>query len=81
MKVEEFSLTEQELEANDYYDVLYIKIDDKKVFSAYDGEPEDNTLGRNFNDCYNIINLLQLAYDAGVKQEGFEITSKQADEI
>lgn len=56
---------------------LWILIDGKTVFSAHDGEPEDNTLGRNFNDCWSIPKLLKLAYEAGKAGEEFIVESKE----
>lgn len=41
--------------------------------SFYDGEPEDNTLGRNFNDVYSIPDLLKIAYEAGKNGEEWEL--------
>lgn len=52
---------------------IEIFIDDKRVFCACDGEPEDNTLNRNFNDCLKITCLLKQAYEAGQRGETFEI--------
>lgn len=52
-------------------EAIEITFDDKLVFSAYDGEPEDSTLSRNFADCYDILDLLQQVYKLG--QEGKEV--------
>lgn len=52
---------------------IIIEIDDKGVFTAHDGEPEDNTLGRNFNDCLKIVELLKQAYEAGKRGEAFDL--------
>jgi hypothetical protein len=57
----------------DWSDALEIFIDDKEVFSVGAGEPEDNILSRNFNDCYKIPNLLELAYNAGKNGEEFKV--------
>jgi hypothetical protein len=43
------------------------------AFHVYEGEREDNTLGRNFNDCYGIPDLLKLAHQAGAAEEPFEV--------
>lgn len=40
---------------------LCIKIDGKIELQFIDGEPEDNTLSRNFSDCYKIGQLLREA--------------------
>lgn len=50
-----------------------LNVNDTEVFSVFDGEPEDNNLGRNFSDCNNITHLMHMAYDAGVKGEELEI--------
>ena len=81
MKVEIITLTEAALEERDYCDILFIKINGKKVFEVSDGEPEDNNLGRNFNDCYQIRNLLEMAHEAGKKQEELSVTASEVDEI
>ena len=73
MKVIQMSLTDEEIEERDYRDYLTISIDGKKSFSVSDGEPEDATLARDFNDCWGIVDLMKKAYDAGVKGEAFSI--------
>jgi hypothetical protein len=52
---------------DDWREFLTITIDGKTVFSAHDGEPEDNSLCRNFSNCKHIPSLLKLAYEAGIK--------------
>ena len=52
---------------------ITIKVDGKRMFDVYDGEPEDNTLARNFCDCYSVVDLMKLAYEAGVRQEEFSL--------
>jgi len=81
MKIEMLSLTEEAVEKRDYCNILVIKIDGKKEFSVYDGEPEDANLYRNFNDCWKITDLMKKAYQAGVNGEPFEVTDKLVDEI
>ena len=67
MKVEMFSATY----GNEDRDALIIQIDGKTVFSAFDGEPEDNSLCRNFGDCFGIGDLMKQAYDAGKLDDSF----------
>lgn len=57
------------------YEALEIVIDDTYNFSVYhsDDSPEDNTLYRNFSDCFDIPNMLQRAYEAGRRGEPFEV--------
>lgn len=42
----------------------------------HDGEPEDNNLARNFNDCYSIITLVRAAFDAGKRGDELKITEE-----
>ncbi len=46
---------------------------DTQHLNFSDGEPEDGTLGRDFNDCYEIPKFLKKAYLAGLNGETFEI--------
>lgn len=69
MKVEVFSATDEYQDR----DGLVIKIDGKVAFSAFDGEKEDNSLCRNFSDCFGITDLMQQAYMAGADKDVLEI--------
>jgi hypothetical protein len=55
------------------YASLIIEIDGKEVFSLGGGEPEDMTLGRDLNCAYDVVSLMQRAYNAGKSGEEFEI--------
>ena len=81
MIVEVKSLTDEAIEERDYRDYLSISIDGKRVFCVSDGEPEDATLARDFNDCWGIPELMKHAHQAGARGEGFEIINKTVDEI
>ncbi len=72
MKVEMFSAKDE----YQYRNALIIQIDGKTVFSAFDGEPEDNSLCRNFSDCFGIGDLMQQAYMAGADKDVLEIKNK-----
>lgn len=76
MLIEVLTRSEEDLEDYDYRDRLEIKVDGKSVIDVHDGEPEDNTLGRNFSGCYAIADLLKQAYEAGCRGEVFEINQK-----
>ena len=80
MKVIVTSLTNEELERRDYRDIMIIEIDGKKVFSVYDGEPEDSNLSRDFNDCWKIPTLIQMAHKAGADGEPLYIENVEVDE-
>ena len=72
MKVVEKTRAEKDLEKHDYRDALIIYIDDKRVFCVRDGESEDATLGRDFNDCHSITSLMEQMYEAG--KAGIDVT-------
>ena len=74
MNVIQKSLSDEAIEDRDYRDYLTITIDGKESFRVYDGEPEDATLARDFNDCWGIVDLMKKAYDAGIAGEGFVVS-------
>lgn len=41
------------------------------------GEPEDNSLGRNFNDVFYIEEAIRIAYEAGKNGEKLEVENVQ----
>ena len=81
MKVVQKGLTEKAIEDREYCDAFEIHINGKQEFAVYDGEHEDNTLGRNFNDCYKVVNLLKMAHEAGKADEPLEIEQIEVDEL
>ena len=80
MKVTEISLTREAVENRDYRDIYAIEINDKKVFSVSDGEPEDSNLSRDFSDVYSIPTLLQIVYEAGKNGEELVFENREVDE-
>jgi hypothetical protein len=60
---------------SDYtYESLEITLDGETKFHVFSSDsPEDNTLSRNFADCYDIPELLRKAYKAGLNGEEFEV--------
>lgn len=66
-------------DTRDYRNLLEIFVNDEQEFYAVDGEPEDNTLCRNFNDCYSIPALMRAAYEAGKRGEEFVLEEKTED--
>ena len=64
---------------DDFKESLKIAIDDIAVFGVYDGEPEDNCLARNFQDCFAIVDLMTKAYEAGKRGESFEVETRQTE--
>ena len=78
IKVEESLLSNQGVinvfskeQEDDTYEWAECKIyeNDKVIFdvSHCAGSPEDNTLWRNFSDCYNVMCLLEKFYNYGLE--------------
>lgn len=65
------------------YESLEITLDGKTKFHVYSNDaPEDNTLSRNFADCYDIPELLRKAWEAGRNGEKFEVEYiEKGDEV
>lgn len=59
---------------DDYRRSLEIYINGKLIFSVSDGEPEDNSLYRNFSDCYSVVTLLEQFYILG--KNGYSVKFK-----
>jgi len=77
MNVIQKSLTDEAIENRDYRDYLTISIDGKESFCVSDGEPEDATLARDFNDCWGVVDLMKKAHEAGVNGEEFIVESME----
>jgi len=73
MKIRVFKSEDPE----DWRRSLTIEIDGDRVFSVSDGEPEDTNLGRNFRDCYKVVDLLKLAWLAGKAGQSFSAETKE----
>lgn len=56
-------------EVEDYRERYELIINGEVVFAVFDGEPEDNTIGRNFNDVYKLEDIIKKVHEAGVRQE------------
>ena len=65
MKITEISRSQELLEKCDWRNCLTIKINDEDAFQVCDGEPEDANLSRDFSDCWRIVKLMKMAYEAG----------------
>lgn len=51
---------------------------DTTLFSVFEGEPEDMTMGRDLSDCLNVDTLVQLGFEAGCA--GLDLCIKYTDE-
>jgi len=80
MKVRVITLTEKAMNER-MGEILVIHMNDKIEFQVSDGEPEDNTLSRNFNDCYGVPRILRLAHEAGVAGDKLEIINEEVEEF
>lgn len=45
-----------------------------------DGEPEDATLSRDFNDCFKVLELMEQAYNAGKNGETWTFSAKEVSD-
>ena len=79
MKVREYSLSDRLVRNRYGRELLRIELNDKTLFDVSDGEPEDATLARDFNDCYGVIFLMQEAHKAGLKGEAFDFKRIEID--
>lgn len=74
------SRSEAGLHGYDYRDIIEIWIDGERHFSVHDGEPEDNSLGRNFSACYGIAHLMEKAYEAGKTGRELNIIDEELED-
>lgn len=81
MKITQETSSDSLLESMDFRNYLSIKIDGKPAARFLDGEPEDANLSRDFNDCYSIVNLMKMAFDAGKAGETFEVEKVEVDDL
>ena len=81
MLIQIYSLSEKAVENRDYRSALKIEVNNKNTFEVYDGEPEDNSLDRNFSACWDIEKLMKMAYEAGKNGEEYTVEYFEVDEI
>lgn len=81
MKIEVISLTDEAIEKREYRNALVIRVNGVDQLSFIDGEPEDANLSRDFSDCFNIITLIEEAYNAGRHGEKLDIDIEEVEEI
>ena len=58
---------------------ITIEVNGEYRLEFCDGEPEDNTLDRGFNDVYSISSLMQEAFLAGKNGETLELEDVDVD--
>ncbi|WP_186649902.1 hypothetical protein [Fluviispira vulneris] len=59
---------------------IEIIIDDKKMFSLKNSDLDSWSLNDNFDDCYIITHMMELAYNAGKNGEKLIITKEENEE-
>ncbi len=79
MKIKMITASNKFLEDNDYRALLLVEVDGKRKIDIMDGEPEDSTLSRNFNDIYSIVSLMKSAYTAGKNGEDLQLEEVKID--
>lgn len=63
------------------YGKISIQMDGEEVFRVHHSDsPEDNNLGRNFSDCYNVPSLMKMAWEAGKAGEVLEFAYEDENE-
>lgn len=65
----------------DERDGITIKIDGARVFSIWEGEPEDMRMYRDLSDALSVPSLLKYAYEAGKRGEEFIIEEVEIDDL
>lgn len=74
------------LEDNEDYRAGYkievtIREEGATTLTFLEGEPEDATLGRDYSDVHKIMSLLELAYEAGRRNEPFIKKSENTTDL
>lgn len=70
MRVTEVSGT---IDEDEMREKLSIYVDEDLKADFTDGEPEDANISRDFADVNNIVQLMEIAYDAGKNGEDFVV--------
>lgn len=68
-------------ENRDGYTMEEMLIDGANVISVYPlcECPEDAVIGRGLTSCYDILELMRSAWEAGIKKENFEVKEEPLD--
>jgi hypothetical protein len=84
MKVEIIHRSESRVEECDYrsaLDLTVISGDNVVHIDFYDGEPEDNSMSRNFSSIYSIAEIIKVAHQAGLDGQPLEVSEEDSDEL
>lgn len=61
----------------DFRNAFVVVVNGKSFLNFVDGEPEDNSISRNFNDILNIGSLIERAIKARDSGESVEIKNEE----
>ena len=67
-------ITGEAIEDNDWKESYEILIDGKSAFRVEDGEPEDNTLCRNFNSVYGLQKIFETIHNSSKNGNSLEFS-------
>lgn len=81
MEIIEKNSSEKSMFDNDGRSRYKIFVNGKERISANDyGEPEDNSLGRDLNFVFSIVELMEEAYNAGKNGEEFTVNKEELED-
>lgn len=81
MQVTVLSFSNKLLKQENYRNGYAIKTDKNVNLKFIEGEPEDASISRDYNDVFKITDLIEVAYQAGMNKEKIEIIYKETDDI
>jgi len=81
MIVKSIIRSSKKIEEMEYKNAIEICVNGKLKLRFADGEPEDATLSRGFNDVYYITDALEMAYSAGKSGEQMIIKYEESDNV
>lgn len=81
MRIEIVQRTSEEKSKCEDREALVIRVNGKDFMSFYDGEPEDNTLSRNFSDIFRIEELINNVIEALKDGELVVISNSESADI
>lgn len=81
MQIEFIHRSPEEVERCEYRDAFVVRVNDRDFMQFFDGEPEDNSLARNFSDVRRIKSLVEKVEEAIADGELIAITERNSDDI
>ena len=82
MKIEFLTLSQDAVAKNDYRDEVAVMVNGKKIMHFRDGgEPEDNSLGRDWSDIYMIKSLVKEMIAMAAIGEEIQFEESEVEEL